>query len=133
MKKAAEIQFVHLKRCVPPGSTDPDTYFIVSVLADVDSGAPRAPAAGSVWSTLSVPKPHATTTSVSGSQYDELLPTNQNYYYYEGSFTTPLCTENVEWFVLKNTINIPTGFLISLRSMEKRCRYSSCTPKQKLS
>ena len=37
MKKAAEIQFVHLKRGVSPGSTDPDAYSILSVLADVDS------------------------------------------------------------------------------------------------
>ena len=119
VKHAAEIQFVHLKRCVPPGSTDPDAYSIVSVLADVDPGTPAG-----VWSTLSVPTTHATSNTItpnpiSGSQYDELLPTNRDYYYYEGSFTTPLCTENVEWFVLKNTINIPTGFLINLRSVEK--------------
>ena len=120
MKYAAEIQFVHLKRGVPLGSTDPDAYSIVSVLANQVDGTP---AANSVWSTLSVPTQHATSNSINpatgSSQYDELLPTDQDYYYYEGSFTTPFCTENVQWFVLKNTIDIPAGFLDDLRDVEK--------------
>ena len=58
---AAEIQFVHLKRCVPPGSTDPDAYSIVSVLANQVAGTPDP---NSVWSTLSVPTQHATSNSI---------------------------------------------------------------------
>ena len=115
VKYAAEIQFVHLKQGVPPGSTDPDAYSIVSVLANQVSGTP---AANSVWSSLSVPTQHATSNTVSTSQYDDLLPANRDYYYYEGSFTTPLCTENVQWFVLQNTIDIPEGFLDNLRDVE---------------
>ena len=61
MKYVAEIQFVHLKRCVPPGSTDPDAYSIVSVLANQVDGTP---APNSVWSTLSVPTQHATSNSI---------------------------------------------------------------------
>ena len=115
-KHAAEIQFVHLKRNVPPGSTDPDAYAIVAVLAVRVTGPP---ASNSVWNHLSVPTVHATSNTVSGNrQYADLLPTNRDYYYYEGSFTTPLCTENVQWFVLQNTIPIPTGFLDDLRLVE---------------
>ena len=114
-KHAAEIQFVHLKRNVPPGSTDRDAYAIVSVLADSVNVTSTNP----VWSDLSVPTGHETSNTVSGSsQYENLLPTNRDYYYYEGSFTTPLCTENVQWFVLKNTIDIPEGFLDDLRLVE---------------
>ena len=116
IKHAAEIQFVHLKRNLI--STDRDAYAIVAVLAVPVTGAP---ASNSVWSDLSVPTVHATSHTVSGSssQYDSLLPANQNsYYYYEGSFTTPPCTENVEWFVLVDTIDIPEGFLDNLRQVE---------------
>ena len=119
IKYAAEIQFVHLKRNAP-GSTDRDAYAIVSVLAD---SVPGTPVANPVWNDLSVPTRHATSHIVSGSsttsQYDSLLPADQNsYYYYEGSFTTPPCTENVQWFVFENTIDIPMGFLADLRQVK---------------
>ena len=114
IKHAAEIQFVHRKQNVP--STDRDAYAVVAVLAVPVNGAP---AQNSVWSDLSVPIVHETSNTVFGSNpYNSLLPTNQNYYYYEGSFTTPLCTESVQWFVFKNTIDIPKGFLDDLRQVQ---------------
>ena len=127
IKYAAEIQFVHLKRNVPPGSTDPDAYAIVAVLADSVTGTPPP---NSIWSDLSVPIVYATRNPVSGSSsYASLLPMNRDrdYYYYEGSFTTPLCTENVQWFVLNNTIAIPKGFLADLRKVETDASGSSLT------
>lgn len=37
----------------------------------------------------------------------DLLPANtQNYYHYMGSLTTPPCTENVSWYVMKEAIEI---------------------------
>ena len=73
VKYAAEIQFVHLKQGVPPGSTDPDAYSIVSVLTNQVA---ETPAANSVWSSLSVPTQHATSNTFITSQYDDLLPAN---------------------------------------------------------
>jgi carbonic anhydrase len=36
----------------------------------------------------------------------DLLPSNKDYYAYMGSATTPPCTENIEWFVLKQPITV---------------------------
>jgi len=36
----------------------------------------------------------------------ELLPTDRGYYTFEGSLTTPPCSENVTWFVLKHPVMV---------------------------
>lgn len=36
----------------------------------------------------------------------ELLPADRGYYTFPGSLTTPPCSENVTWFVLKNPVSV---------------------------
>ncbi|HEX5350152.1 MAG TPA: carbonic anhydrase family protein, partial [Trichococcus sp.] len=36
----------------------------------------------------------------------ELLPANKSYYHYLGSLTTPPLTENVEWYVMANAVEV---------------------------
>lgn len=36
----------------------------------------------------------------------ELIPKDKSYYHYIGSLTTPPLTEGVEWYVLKNTVEV---------------------------
>ena len=36
----------------------------------------------------------------------ELLPANESYYHYLGSLTTPPLTENVEWYVMANPVEV---------------------------
>jgi carbonic anhydrase len=39
----------------------------------------------------------------------ELLPADRGYYTYPGSLTTPPCSENVTWFLLKNPLTVSTA------------------------
>ena len=38
--------------------------------------------------------------------FGKLLPREFDYYSYEGSLTTPPCTEGVRFFILKTTVNV---------------------------
>ena len=111
---AAEIHFVHLKQGASPSDTAGDTLSVIAVLCK----ATDTPISG-VWDQLSpVPTKHEAKNPISDFVYSDLLPENRDYYHYEGSLTTPLCNETVQWFVLKNTIDIPKEFLAKLRMVE---------------
>jgi carbonic anhydrase len=38
-----------------------------------------------------------------------LLPVDRGYYTFQGSLTTPPCSENVTWFVLKHPVTLSVG------------------------
>lgn len=48
---------------------------------------------------------------------EALLPKQHGYYFYHGSFTTPPCTEHVEWVVLKQPVTISGQQLARLRQI----------------
>jgi len=48
---------------------------------------------------------------------NQLLPAKLNYYHYEGSLTTPPCTEGVQWFVLKMPVEASKEQLAKIASI----------------
>jgi carbonic anhydrase len=46
-----------------------------------------------------------------------LLPSNKSYYQYNGSLTTPPCTEGVSWFVMSNTVKISKEQIDTFRTI----------------
>lgn len=39
----------------------------------------------------------------------DLLPANKSFYHFKGSLTTPPCSEGVNWFVMKDPVEVSTG------------------------
>lgn len=113
-----EIHFVHRMQ----GATDDtagDYLAVVAVLADVDEDE-DAPLTGP-WLLLnaSAVQEFESSIPITGFSFDSLLPVNRDYYYYQGSLTTPPCSETVQWFVLKERITVPGKYLEQLRQIEE--------------
>ncbi|KAL7056436.1 hypothetical protein AAHC03_021190 [Spirometra sp. Aus1] len=60
----------------------------------------------------------STTTTIQSFDPHILLPTKKNQFFrYFGSLTTPPCTENVQWTVMRNPLLVTTTDLEKLRSL----------------
>ena len=110
---SGEIHFVARKTT---GSFfDDDYYTVLAVLLDsTDSSLDDS----LTWLELynNIPNNFGNINLVSGLDVTEFFPSSMSYYHYEGSFTTPPCYETVQWFVLKNTVSVPSDFLDALRA-----------------
>ena len=116
-KYAAEIHFVSLKKGYPPiTSSFGDTLSVVGVLCEAADIAIK----GTIWEQLfPVPTSYGKHINLPALQYNQFLPSNLDYYHYDGSLTTPPCSEIVEWFVLKQPIQIPIEYLNMLRQTQQ--------------
>lgn len=109
-----EVHFVHSKEGATNQSSG-DFLAVIGVVADVDENLPVA----GPWGKLDVTSvlDSKATAPITGFRFDELLPKNRDYYFYEGSLTTPPCSEIVHWFVMKDKIPVPGAYLQQLRRM----------------
>ena len=111
----AEIHFVHRKEGAAAGSTDIDTLAVVAVFGVANNTVPIT----GVWHDLNIPTVYDSSFTVNGINYSDLLPSKRDYYHYEGSLTTPPCSEVVQWFVLKQPIPIPASYISTLRTIQE--------------
>lgn len=66
-----------------------------------------------------LPKKAGPEQSVAGVSIDaaKLLPADKGYYTFEGSLTTPPCSEGVRWMVLKSPVQASSAQLASIRAV----------------
>jgi len=60
----------------------------------------------SLWDNISPEVGHETVNDHVQVNGAELLPSNGTYYHFSGSLTTPPCSEGVQWYVMKNPIEV---------------------------
>ena len=109
-----EVHFVHSKIDPPANSTDGDFLTVIGVFLE---SSETAPVAGTFWENFVDTLSYNQNRAVSGITYSDLLPTNRSYYHYNGSLTTPLCNEIIQWVVLENPIQVPAMVLRRLRML----------------
>ena len=93
-----EAHFVH--------TDDQGNLAVIAVLFEVGD---ENPAIKKLWSTL--PKHSGDQHSLPGTAHDylKLLPQKMDFYRYNGSLTTPPCSEGVRWFVFKQPVSVSKG------------------------
>jgi carbonic anhydrase len=114
-----EIHFVQKMQGAQDSSAG-DYLSVLAVLADVDANAPI----DGPWEQLSAMtvQSFGSNTSINNFRLDSLLPTDvdlDDYYFYEGSLTSPGCGEIVVWFVLEDRITVPGAYLEMLRQVQQ--------------
>lgn len=112
---AMEMHLVHL-------STDPDTDTPVAVVTAFIREGEENQVLKRVWKNL--PKHEGNEFYLPFSlNIDDALPTDRRTYRYKGSFTTPPCTEGVQWAVLKQPIEMSRE---QIKKFRKILNHSCC-------
>jgi carbonic anhydrase len=90
-----EIHLVH--------KTPDHQYVVVAVFAKIGT---QNPTIQKLWSLIPTEIDKEYTYKNEFLLANDFLPASKEYFYYNGSLTTPPCTENVTWFVLEQPIEI---------------------------
>ena len=75
-----------------------------------------------LWSDLPKEKEHEEELNNVQVNAKALLPSDLGYYTFQGSLTTPPCTENVTWFVLKTPVTVSAA---EIQRFEKLYRHNA--------
>ena len=90
-----EAHFVHR-------NAEENTYAVVSVMFDEGE---ENPILKSIWEKMPA-EARKDAAIDEGLNYSQLMPEDKDYYRFNGSFTTPPCTEGVRWYVLKKPMKV---------------------------
>ena len=110
---SGEMHFVARKNT--GNMTDGDAYAVLGIFLVEDSSVSTT---GTIWMELLNKIPHETEgfEIVHEVILSDFIPNDKSYYYYEGSYTTPPCSQVVQWFVLRSVLRVPQDFMNALRT-----------------
>ncbi|WP_457745141.1 carbonic anhydrase [Sulfurimonas sp.] len=74
----------------------------LAVVAVMFEDGKENPVINKIWNKMPKKVGEKVKSSLSVAMINELLPKKKTYYRFDGSLTTPPCSEGVRWFVLKN-------------------------------
>ena len=111
---SGELHFVHIRES-SMSIYDGDRFTVVAVFIESDENMELS----GIWEKLSNIPDFNQSLSVSNIVYNDLLPESLDYYYFNGSLTTPLCNETVQWVVLQSSISAPAKFFSAIRKTQQ--------------
>ncbi|XP_008524612.2 carbonic anhydrase 6 [Equus przewalskii] len=95
---------------------EPDGLAVLAVLVEVSDYAENT-YYSKFLSHLSEVRYSGQSTVLSGLNIQDMLPKDLRYYYsYQGSLTTPPCTENVQWFLLADPVKLSKSQVLKLEN-----------------
>jgi carbonic anhydrase len=89
----------------------------IAVVAVMIEGGAHNPAYQSVLANMPVEEGDPLTVPDTTADASQVLPAEQSYYRYNGSLTTPPCTEGVAWFVLATPVELSTAQIAAFRGL----------------
>ena len=111
---SGELHFV-TKKTTGIGTTG-DSYAVLAIFLIALDSIPMTGTIKVLYDNM--PTADQQSNSITGVQLTDFLPNSLNYYHYEGSLTTPPCSEVVQWFVVRELFYVPTSFVVKLRSIQ---------------
>ena len=113
---SGELHLVH--KSYTAEKTDFDYYTVVGVFLEADD---QLYTKGTIWEEFSKIPDFGESVDIfkPDLSYNALFPDSLEYYYYNGSLTTPLCNQIVQWIVLDTPIRVPSSFLQAARTMKQ--------------
>ncbi|HJH29404.1 MAG TPA: carbonic anhydrase family protein [Methanosarcinaceae archaeon] len=86
--------------------SDDGKYAVIGVM--MDAGTEENSAYTPIWDYLPAEEGEVETIDGITVNAVDLLPEVRTYYRYDGSFTTPPCTEGINWFMMDNPVELST-------------------------
>jgi carbonic anhydrase len=89
----------------------------IAVIAVMFSEGAHNKVLAQIWA--NTPRAEGNTNTPEGMKINaiDLLPGDRDYYRFNGSLTTPPCSENVRWLVMKNTVALSKAQIKTLQSI----------------
>ncbi|XP_040591032.1 carbonic anhydrase 6 [Mesocricetus auratus] len=122
IRRVIEIHVVHFNSkygSYDEAKSKPDGLAVLAVFIEIDEYAENTYYSPIISELLNIQYPGEATTLINVSIQD-LFPGDTHYYYtYKGSLTTPPCTENVKWFVFKDSVKLSKTQVLKIENTIK--------------